>query len=195
MTQVTRENIHLIGTHLYSRIQGHDRDQTRPLMVRRIGAIKTWKTRPSEFRISAKYGLYDNFHITEYTCYGWDTDEENARHCLRISKWMAGHGFEGNFSLPGSHPLVVALGALQTVAPGDQYRAMWSRVVRVLENATALSNTGADPDVMQRNLIALQAVVGGKPTLLEEPVGLGTNADEREIAWEVLAEVAGYLGE
>jgi hypothetical protein len=31
---------------------------------RRNGATKTWKTRPNEFKVPVKYGLYEYFYIT-----------------------------------------------------------------------------------------------------------------------------------
>lgn len=49
-----------------------------PLRARRNGATKTWKTRPNEFRIPAKHGLYDYFYI----------DQDNA------GEWNEGDGYE-----------------------------------------------------------------------------------------------------
>lgn len=37
----------------------------RPLEVRRNGATKTWKTRPGEFKIPVKYGMYEYFYIDQ----------------------------------------------------------------------------------------------------------------------------------
>lgn len=34
--------------------------------VRVSGKCQTWKTRPSEFRVPVKYGLYESSSITEY---------------------------------------------------------------------------------------------------------------------------------
>lgn len=31
---------------------------------RRSGMTKTWKTRPEEFKVPVKYGLYESFYIT-----------------------------------------------------------------------------------------------------------------------------------
>lgn len=43
--------------------------------VRRNGSTKTWKTRPSEFKIPVKYGLYDYFYITDKNADEWTTLE------------------------------------------------------------------------------------------------------------------------
>ena len=36
-----------------------------PARVRVSGKCKTWKTRPLEFKLPVKHGLYTNFYITE----------------------------------------------------------------------------------------------------------------------------------
>ena len=37
----------------------------KPAKCRRNGATKTWKTRPNEFKIPVKYGLYEYSYITQ----------------------------------------------------------------------------------------------------------------------------------
>jgi len=44
-----------------------------PLRCRVNGACKTWKTRPTEFRLPVKYGLYGHFYITQDNAGEWDT--------------------------------------------------------------------------------------------------------------------------
>lgn len=44
----------------------------RPLEVRRTGKTKTWKTRPDDFEIPVKYGMYDSFRITNENAQMWD---------------------------------------------------------------------------------------------------------------------------
>ena len=39
--------------------------------VRVTGACKVWKTRPDEFRLPVKYGLYDSGYITQDDCDRW----------------------------------------------------------------------------------------------------------------------------
>lgn len=43
-----------------------------PLRVRRNGKTKLWKTRPEEFEIPVKYGLYGYTYITQYNCNEWE---------------------------------------------------------------------------------------------------------------------------
>lgn len=45
-------------------------DGTR-LRARRNGRTQTWKTRPGEFRIPCKHGLYDYFNITHLDHEEW----------------------------------------------------------------------------------------------------------------------------
>lgn len=45
---------------------------------RRNGATKTWKTRPGEFRIPIKHGLYTYGEITDRTAYMWHTSDDCA---------------------------------------------------------------------------------------------------------------------
>lgn len=47
------------------------KDGVRPLEARRNGATKTWKTRPGEFRIPCKYGMYEYFYITDKNAHEW----------------------------------------------------------------------------------------------------------------------------
>jgi len=42
------------------------------LRARRNGKTKTWKTRPGDFRIPCKHGLYDYFYITQENASDWD---------------------------------------------------------------------------------------------------------------------------
>lgn len=44
---------------------------TGRLRVRRNGQTKTWKTRPNEFSIPVKYGLYEHGYITDRNCNEW----------------------------------------------------------------------------------------------------------------------------
>ncbi len=43
---------------------------------RRNGATQTWKTRPYDFRIPVKYGLYDYFQITETNADQFHAEED-----------------------------------------------------------------------------------------------------------------------
>lgn len=46
---------------------------TEPIYARKSGRIKTWVTRPGEFRIPMKYGMYDNFYIDHTNAHEWST--------------------------------------------------------------------------------------------------------------------------
>jgi len=43
-----------------------------PIQVRRSGKTQTWKTRPNEFKIPVKYGLYESTYITHLNCNEWN---------------------------------------------------------------------------------------------------------------------------
>jgi len=47
-------------------------DKKRLLQVRQTGKVKTWKTRPGEFKIPVKYGLKESFYITDKDVADWD---------------------------------------------------------------------------------------------------------------------------
>lgn len=62
----------LTANTFYSRLHTY-KDGKRPIEVRRNGATKTWKTRPGEFRIPVKYGMYEYFYITDKDAAEWST--------------------------------------------------------------------------------------------------------------------------
>ena len=61
-----------------------------PLRARKNGQVKTWKTRLDEFRMPAKYGMYNCFYITHKNCQEWFATEEEALqssyHRARLNK-------------------------------------------------------------------------------------------------------------
>lgn len=62
-----------IGTTLYH-ITARNADGTA-VMVRVNGALKTWKTRPDDFRLPTKYGLRDGVQITPRNQHEWMTHD------------------------------------------------------------------------------------------------------------------------
>lgn len=46
----------------------------KPLKCRASGKCQTWKTRPLEFKLPVKYGLYQSFYITEKNAHEWYTN-------------------------------------------------------------------------------------------------------------------------
>ena len=43
-----------------------------PVRCRKNGKVKVWKTRPEEFKMPVKHGLYDHFYITENNAGEWN---------------------------------------------------------------------------------------------------------------------------
>ncbi len=64
--QYGNAKLHFTGRHECTRkigTRGGVKDQiTR---VRQTGMIKTWKTRPEEFRMPVKYGMYESWYVDE----------------------------------------------------------------------------------------------------------------------------------
>lgn len=57
----------------YHRKLRYKTDSSRPLEARRTGKTKLWKTRPDQFRIPVKYGMYDAFYIDNSNAHEWST--------------------------------------------------------------------------------------------------------------------------
>lgn len=57
-----------------------------PLKVRVTGKVQTWVTRPDEFKVPVKLGLYDSGYITHTDHQFWEFDEETAKQKLGIGK-------------------------------------------------------------------------------------------------------------
>lgn len=78
----------------------------RVVTVRRSGKTKTWKTRPDEWDMPVKYGLYTSFHLTQFDAADIYSDPEVAQMALRYpdvpfeeacardiaSQWQTGMG-------------------------------------------------------------------------------------------------------
>lgn len=60
----------LTASNFYHRTLTY-KDGVTPLQARRNGATKTWRTRPGEFRIPCKYGMYDYFYIDQNNAHEW----------------------------------------------------------------------------------------------------------------------------
>ena len=70
MTTVNKQ-IALTANEFFSTtLKNKDKNQT-PLKVRRNGKTQVWKTRPNDFKIPVKYGLYEYFYITQDNCNEW----------------------------------------------------------------------------------------------------------------------------
>jgi hypothetical protein len=81
MAAITRENIGTVReafTHITDRRSKAKPGATRVVSARSNGAVKTWVTRPAEFRAPFKYGLRDCFYITPDNAHQWFTTAEDA---------------------------------------------------------------------------------------------------------------------
>lgn len=67
--QVNKENA--LTVQNFEHISLKNRDKT-PLRCKRNGKTQVWKTRPNEFKIPVKHGLYDYFYITHDNCHEWN---------------------------------------------------------------------------------------------------------------------------
>lgn len=43
-----------------------------PARCRAMGKCKVWKTRPNDFKLPVKYGMYDSFYITNDNANEWN---------------------------------------------------------------------------------------------------------------------------
>lgn len=50
-------------------------NRTGAVRVRVSGKCKTWKTRPLEYRLPVKYGLYSSFYIDHNNAHEWRKEE------------------------------------------------------------------------------------------------------------------------
>lgn len=74
MKPITKE-IALTANEFYStHLTNKDRNKT-PLRVRRNGKTQTWKTRPADFKIPIKYGLYECAYITQDNAHLWQVED------------------------------------------------------------------------------------------------------------------------
>jgi len=69
MKPINRENCETIQR--FEHVILKNKNNTR-LRARRNGKTKTWKTRPNEFKIPAKYGMYYYFYIDHNNCHEWE---------------------------------------------------------------------------------------------------------------------------
>lgn len=60
-----------LTTRNFEHVSEKNSDKT-PLRCRAMGRCKTWKTRPAEFKLPVKYGLYQSFYITPANAAEWN---------------------------------------------------------------------------------------------------------------------------
>jgi|SoiMethySBSTD1v2_1073268.scaffolds.fasta_scaffold1108904_3 hypothetical protein len=49
--------------------------------VRRSGKTQLWKTRPGEFKIPVKFGLYQSLYLTHENAHEWNDGSECSEGC------------------------------------------------------------------------------------------------------------------
>lgn len=72
-----QEAMHLVHGQIVFHKKLRNSDKT-PLRARVSGKCVLWKTRPDEFMVPMKYGLYDNLKLTEINMNDWCLHEEEA---------------------------------------------------------------------------------------------------------------------
>lgn len=71
MKTVTKENQENTREFFHATLK----NTTGQLRVRRNGKTQTWKTRPADFKIPVKYGLYEHGYIDQDNCKDWMINE------------------------------------------------------------------------------------------------------------------------
>jgi hypothetical protein len=67
---VNRENS--MTANNFEHVSIKNADKKTPARCRRTGKTQTWKTRPNEFKIPVKHGMYDCFYITHLNMHEWN---------------------------------------------------------------------------------------------------------------------------
>lgn len=71
------DEFHYTGRHDCTRVVGpRGGVKENVVRVRVTGACKTWKTRPTEFRLPVKYGLYESSSIEPWNAADWHRAED-----------------------------------------------------------------------------------------------------------------------
>lgn len=68
---IDRQTVVRIGGHVYNKY--YINADGSPLTVRITGRVQTWRTRPEEFRVPWKYGMYMYGEITHQNADDWTT--------------------------------------------------------------------------------------------------------------------------
>lgn len=72
MTQVTKQNQE--GVNMFYHATVLNKSDKQPARARRTGKTQLWKTRPNDFKIPVKHGMYDSFYITHDNAHEWNID-------------------------------------------------------------------------------------------------------------------------
>lgn len=113
-----REDIHYTGKHDCARHIGPRGGVTENVTrVRPSGKCQVWKTRPSEFKLPVKFGLYESAYITHRDASNWhlasecplhatDGPIENKKHLLSTKTWLDSQGRMWREQKYGPYPVV-----------------------------------------------------------------------------------------
>ncbi len=69
---VTKEQALSANRFTHATLKNADKTALR---VKRTGKTQTWKTRPDEFKIPVKYGLYESTYITNLNADQWNVEQ------------------------------------------------------------------------------------------------------------------------
>ena len=59
----------LTTTHFeHVTLKGSDK---KPIRCRAMGKCQVWKTRPNDFKLPVKHGMYNSFYITQDNAHEW----------------------------------------------------------------------------------------------------------------------------
>lgn len=71
MKPVTLENLQQTN-HNHFQHKTQMLKNSKPATVRQSGKVRTWKTRPADFIVPVKYGMYTSFYITNENAHEWE---------------------------------------------------------------------------------------------------------------------------
>lgn len=199
MAQITRDNVGQLRHNqwIYSRTELYHSRPHRPQGFRISSKVKTWKTRPDEFRVSIKFGLYNTYTLDDTNGHLYDTDELEALNAFLLQKSLvedAGLWFHADtLNQPGANLVGELLKIYESLEGHDpEYR---DRLIEVLYNATAKSLPVDHRWAKCRD--AWVAVTGIEEYWLftrPEPAGVGASADIYTLAWEIMTEIKSLVG-
>jgi hypothetical protein len=71
------QTLHFTGNHECSRVEGPRGGVKETVTrVRVSGQCKTWKSRPADFRLPIKYGMYESYAIEEWNANSFHLPED-----------------------------------------------------------------------------------------------------------------------
>ena len=59
-----------VAAHTFEHVK-HKGPDGKPLLCRASGKCQTWVSRPNDFKLPVKYGLYQSFYLTQDNAHEW----------------------------------------------------------------------------------------------------------------------------